>query len=219
MRMHWGEYEVKALPHLKARGKQFLNPALQPGLHKADQYLDEGYFPYNSTAAYYDRLPDDPYFFGYSAMPRRGAEDFLSGHTAYLGENAGTDVAAAIAEGASRVRLAQRDGFASQLVTHEQKFDSMSLAEWDDILAGVVRETRDLDPVPACCHDVSRYLLAKCDTRIAESTVDGEVATCALEGEAAVELRLRRFVNAEDGVAADTIRVPAFIGATQVETP
>ena len=36
LRFHWGEYGVRALPFLKARGHRFFCPALQTGLHKAD---------------------------------------------------------------------------------------------------------------------------------------------------------------------------------------
>ena len=140
---------MRALPFLKARGHRFFCPALQTGLHKADMCMLDGFHPYGLQTCYYDYLPDDHDFFAFAAMLARHQEDFLTGCTPYLRESERTDVEKAAGNAALQVRHGHRAGFYAEIVTHEQKFDAVTMEAWDRILTradqmtgGLKRSTR-----------------------------------------------------------------------------
>jgi len=216
-RFHWGEYGVRALPYLKERGYQYFCPALQTGLHKADMCMDDGFWPYDLQNCYYDYLPDDHHFMGFGAMPPRGQEDFLTGHTPYLRERDHTDVEGAAASAAQRIRHGLRTGFHAELITHEQKFDALSLAEWDGILRRAGEMTRGMERRHAGHDEVGDYYRAVDSAWIAAaSATDGQVR-CRLEGNPASPLQVSLFRDEGDDVSREYIEVPAFAGETTVE--
>ena len=217
LRMHWGEYGVRALPFLKERGHRFFCPALQTGLHKADMSMQDGYWPYDLQTCYYDYLPDDPDFFAFAAMQARHQEDFLTGCTAYLQESERNDVEKAAGHAALQIRHGLRGGFYAEIVTHEQKLDALSLDEWDRILGRTNELTAGVEKIFAGHDEIGHYLKGKDGVWIAEAVAEGDQLRGRLAGETAVPLRLSVFRDEGEGVQREYQRVEAFAGEVEIE--
>ncbi len=216
LRFHWGEYGVRALPFLKARGHRFFCPALQTGLHKADMCMQDGFHPYGLQTCYYDYLPDDHDFFAFAAMLARHQEDFLTGCTPYLRESERTDVEKAAGNAALQVRHGHRAGFYAEIVTHEQKFDAVTMEAWDRILTRADQMTGGFEKVHASHDEIGHYLKGKDGVRIAEATVEGDSVRCRLAGRTAVPLRLSVFRDEGESVAREYRAIDGFEGGAEV---
>ena len=210
LRFHWGEYGVRALPFLKARGHRFFCPALQTGLHKADMCMEDGFRPYGLQTCYYDYLPDDPDFFVFAAMLARHSEDFLTGCTPYLRENESTDVEKAAGNAALQIRHGLRAGFYAEIVTHEQKFDAITMDEWDRILGRTREMTAGYEKIYASHDEIGHYLQGKDGTWLEQVSTDGTTARCTLAGRTTVPLRISVFRNEDDAVVREYREVDAF---------
>ena len=217
LRFHWGEYGVRALPFLKERGHRFFCPALQTGLHKADMCLQDGFWPYGLQTCYYDYLPDDHEFFAFAAMLARHQEDFLTGCTSYLRENERTDVEKAAGNAALQIRHGLRAGFYAEIVTHEQKFDAVTMEEWDRILARTQALTEGYEKIYASHDEIGHYLQGKDGVRFEQVSTDGAAARYTLAGRTSVPLRISEFRNEGDAVLREYREVGAFEGRAPVE--
>ena len=216
LRLHWGEYGVRALPFLKERGYRYFCPALQTGLHKADMSMQDGFWPYNLQTCYYDYLPDDPHFFGFAAMLTRHNEDFLTGCTAYLRENETNDVEKAAQSAAGQIRHGLRAGFSAEIVTHEQKLDVLSMDEWERILGRLDQLMEGSEMMHAGHDEIGAYLKGKDGVWISEAEVDGERLRCRIAGETASPLRLSLFRDEGEGVTREYRPLGAFAGEAVV---
>ena len=217
LRLHWGEYGVRALPFLKERGYRFFCPALQTGLHKADMSMEDGFWPYDLQTCYYDYLPDDGDFFGFAAMLARHQEDFLTGCTAYLRESETNDVEKAAQSAAGEIRHGLRAGFSAEIVTHEQKFEVLSMDEWERILCRLDELTDGWEVVHAGHDEIGQYLQGKDGVWIAAAEKVGERFICRLAGRTATPLRLSVFRDEGEGVVREYREVEAFEGSAAVE--
>ena len=216
LRFHWGEYGVRALPFLKERGHRFFCPALQTGLHKADMCMQDGFWPYGLQTCYYDNLPDDHDFFAFAAMLARHQEDFLTGCTPYLRENERTDVEKAAGNAALQIRHGLRAGFYAEIVTHEQKFDAVTMEEWDRILARTRTMTAGYEKIYASHDEIGHYLQGKDGVRFEQVSTDGEAARYTLAGRTSVPLRISVFRNEGDAVVREYADVDALDGRAVV---
>jgi hypothetical protein len=217
-RFHWGEYGLDALPYLKERGRVFFSPILQMGLQKGDMNMEEGYWPYNLQTCYYDFLPDDSDFFGFASFPARHQEDFLTGCTAYLKESDRSDVEKAARSAAERIRSGLRAGFHGELTTHEQKLDTLSLTEWDEILKRTAQYTGSLEMRYANHDEIASYLRAKRGVCLEDVSVrDGRIV-CEMRGHSDRQLELSVFENADDGFVRSFIPVGAFSGSARISS-
>ncbi len=212
LRFHWGEYGVGALPFLKERGHRFFCPALQTGLHKADMCMQDGFWPYGLQTCYYDYLPDDHDFFAFAAMLARHQEDFLTGCTPNLRENERMDVEKAAGNAALQIRHGLRAGFYAEIVTHEQKFDAVTMEEWDRILARTRTMTAGYEKIYASHDEIGHYLQGKDGVRFEQVSTDGEAARYTLAGGTSVPLRISVFRNEGDAVVREYADVDAFDG-------
>ena len=210
-RFHWGEYGQKALPYLKQRGRTVFVPALQIGLHKADQCMADGYAPYNLQNCYYDFLPNDNDFFTFASFPPRGSEDFLTGCTALLAESPRNDVAKAVASGITKLTMPLRCGFAAELVSHEQKFEVLSLPEWDAICSGIVSGLTDLNPIYTTHETIACFYQAKRQSALARVNRTGDTLRCELSGRSDVALPVSVF-DADDTLARRYVTAEPFEG-------
>ena len=216
LRFHWGEYGVRALPFLKARGHRFFCPALQTGLHKADMCMQDGFWPYGLQTCYYDYLPDDHDFFAFAAMLARHQEDFLTGCTPYLRENERTDVEKAAGNAARQIRHGLRAGFYAEIVTHEQKFDAVTMDQWDRILSRTDALTDGFEKVYASHDEIGHYLKGKDGVWLEEVSVEGSALRRTLAGRTSAPLRLSVFRNVGDSVEREYQEVDAFEGRAEV---
>ena len=216
LRFHWGEYGVRALPHLKRRGYRYFCPGLQMGLHKADMCMDDGYWPYGLQTCYYDSLPDDPDFFAFAAMLARHQEDFLTGCTVYLKESDRNDIEKAASNAALQIRHGLRAGFYAEIVTHEQKFDGLSMAEWDQILARANEMTAGLEQIRTGHDEIGQYLKGKDGVWIARGNAADGRLRCRMRGSTETPLRLSVFRDADDGVTREYLPVDAFDGEIEI---
>ncbi len=216
LRFHWGEYGVRALPFLKERGHRFFCPALQTGLHKADMCMQDGFWPYGLQTCYYDYLPDDHDFFAFAAMLARHQEDFLTGCTPYLRENERTDVEKAAGNAAVQIRHGLRAGFYAEIVTHEQKFDAVTMEEWDRILARTGTMTAGYEKIYASHDEIGHYLQGKDGVRFDQVSTNGAAARYTLAGRTSVPLRISAFRNEGDAVVREYADVDAFDGRAEV---
>lgn len=216
LRFHWGEYGVRALPFLKERGHRFFCPALQTGLHKADMCMQDGFWPYGLQTCYYDYLPDDHGFFAFAAMLARHQEDFLTGCTPYLRENERTDVEKAAGNAALQIRHGLRAGFYAEIVTHEQKFDAVTMEEWDRILVRTQALTDGYEKIYASHDEIGHYLQGKDGVRFEQVSTDGAAARYTLAGRTSVPLRISLFRKEGDAVVREYADVDAFEGRAVV---
>lgn len=216
LRLHWGEYGVKALPLWKARGHRFLCPALQMGLHKADMCMLDGYWPYGLQTCYYDYAPDDHDFFAFASMSARHQEDFLTGCTAYLKESERNDIEKAARNAARCIQNGLRGGFYAEVVTHEQKFDALSPKEWDQILRRAGELTGGYEKIYASHDEIGAYLKGKDGVWISEVHAEGGQVRATLAGKTEAPLRLSVFRNEGDSVRREYKAVEAFEGKAEI---
>jgi hypothetical protein len=209
VRFHCGEMGVNALPYLKKRNRFFINPALQTGLLKADMCMADGYYPYNLQNRYYDYMPDDHDFFAFNSMLPRFSEDFLAGCTVNLMENPTNDTEKAAKGLANQIRRGLRDGFYTDAVTHEQKFEDLSLDEWEKILTRADELTADLDLHMASHDRIGQYLKDKDNLHLVEVTRKQGVLSAVLTGKTEAETCLSVFTG-DDEIERSYVRVPAF---------
>jgi hypothetical protein len=215
LRFHWGEYGARALPYLKERGGRYFCPALQTGLHKADMHMGDGFRPYGLQTCYYDYLPDDPDFFAFAAMLARHQEDFLTGSTVYLRDSEHNDIEKSASNAALQIRHGLRGGFYAEIVTHEQKFDALSMEEWDRVLARTLEMTDGYEREFTGHDEIGDYLKGKDGVWIAQAeTSEGEVR-CRLEGKTETPLRLSVYRDADDGVTREYRTVEILDGSVE----
>jgi hypothetical protein len=207
---------VNALPFFKERGRVFFCPALQTGLHKADMYMGDGFWPYGLQNCYYDYLPDDHDFFGFAAFLSRGQEDFLIGCTTILRESEHNDIEKAARSAVRCIQQGLRGAFQAEVVTHEQKFGVLSLDEWDRILSRVGQMLAGCELIYATHDEIAHYLKGKDGVWISESAVEAGRIRCALSGKTAVPLRLSVFEDEEGGVRREFKAINAFDGKATV---
>ena len=109
-----------------------------------------------------------------------------------------------------------RAGFYAEIVTHEQKFDALSLEEWDRILSRTDALTEGYEKIYAGHDAIGRYLKAKDGVWIAGATVEGGRLRCALAGRLTAPLRLSVFHDDGDAVRREYRTVDAFEGEVEI---
>lgn len=212
IRFHMGDCGVNSLPFLKERGRLFFCPALQTGLLKSEMCMDDGYWPYNLQNFYYDRLPDDNDFYAFASMQKRHQEDFLSGCTTTRRESEHNDMEKAAQNAWRLIQLGLRSGFFSEILTHEQKFKSMSLAEWESILKRVDQLTKGYEMIH-CGHDkIGNYLKGKDSVFIRSSKIcDGNIQI-GIKGQTDVPLKVSVFNDSGKTVTHEYMDIEKFSG-------
>jgi hypothetical protein len=212
VRLHWGEYGVNALPFYKERGRTFFCPALQTGLHKADMCMSDGFQPYGLQTCYYDCLPDDHDMFGLAAFLVRHQEDFLIGCTQLLRESEHNDLEKAARNAARCLLHGVRAGFFGEIVTHEQKFDVLSMSEWDHIMGRLDELTVGHELIRTTHDEIARYVKGKYGVWISEARAEGDSIACTLGGRTDAPLKLSVFRNEDEGVRRDYAAIDPFDG-------
>jgi len=216
---HWGEIGVRALSHLKARGRTFVFSPYHLGQLKWERLIPN-WWPYGLNSLFYDYFPEDPDMYNIGAgLPRHlMAHDVLTGCTRWSGESPFNDMARAAERTAEAVRLATDSGFLSEIVTHEQKLGVLSLEEIDQWLARL-EQRLERCPVRLVGHEwAAEYTRARDETWMTSAvTPDGAACSVGLDGEASVPLELAVFDNDGDGVRQRWETVPAFKGKIEVE--
>jgi hypothetical protein len=215
MRDHWGEIGANALPYLKQRGRTFINTPIMIDEHKADQFVPpagEGYWPYNSTLCFYDRLPDDPDFYIVGAFNERHLVDFLTGCTTLLRESPFNDVPKAGEGAAFQIRHGLSNGFYADILTHEQKLTTVTLDEFDRILTRAEQLTARFEKIYRNYDDIALYLTGKYQTWLARVEQAGGSLAFTVAGETEVPLQLSVYTDADDGVERRYREVSAFAG-------
>lgn len=210
VRFHLGEMGVNSLQFLKKRGRLFLNPALQTGLLKSDMCMSDGFWPYNLQNFYYDYLPDDHDFYVYNSMQKRFQEDFLTGCTVTLRESENNDIEKAGRNLAKQIQLGLRSGLYSEIVTHEQKLEGVSLDEWDRILTRGAQLTQKVDKIFAGHDHIGKYLKSKDEAWIRESCIDRDVVKFTLSGKTDTALEVSVFKDNGNMVEREYCIVETF---------
>ena len=218
VRGHFGEIGVRALAHLKQRGRTVLCTPIHIGEHRVEQFPSEGYWPYNSLQRFYDRLPDDNDFYIFGSFNARHLADFLTGATIWLRESPFNDIEKAAEHVAEQVRRGLNDGFHGEVLTHEQKFAALTLEEWDRILGRTADKLSRHERIFSHHDDIAGYLRSRDGCWLARVGRAGGRACCLLSGRAERPLRLSLFVDVEGGVERRYLDIPAFEGQIEVET-
>ena len=134
------------------------------------------------------------------------------GCTPNLRESDRTDIEKAARNAAGQIRHGLRGCFHAEIVTHEQKFDSLTLDEWDKILSQALNQTRAYEKIFASHDQIAHYLRGKRTVWIRESAVEGSHLHCILAGETTTPLRLSVFDDDEESVSRKYCRVDPFVG-------
>jgi hypothetical protein len=217
MRSHFGEIGARALPYLKERGRVYINTPIHIGLHKVEQFRSDGYWPYDSIQCFYDYLPDDDDFMIFGCFNVRELGDFLTGTTVWLRESPFNDIEKAAEHVAGEVRRGVQNGFFGEVLTHEQKFQAVTVEEWERILARAAEKTARYEKIFATHDDIAEYLRSKDETWLtAAESKDGGVRA-VLSGRATSALQPSLFSDVEDGVERRYLAVPAFEGEMEIE--
>ena len=218
---HYGDMGVRSLPYLKQRRRTFIRTPTHVGVRRADQCLTDaggGYWPYDSTARFYDYLPDDNDFYIFGCFNVRHLADFLTGATLSLRESPFNDIEKAAERAASQLRNGLGDGFFADVLTHEQKLGVLTLQEWDRILARTAEKTSRFEKIFSQHDDIAAYLKSKDGTWLARIEGLNGGVRCALSGRAERPLRLSLFVDVDGGAERRYVDVLAFEGQIEVET-
>ena len=209
VRPHLGEFGVRSLPFLKARNRIYINPPLQMGLLKAEMYMDDGYYPYNMQTCYYDYLPDDKDFFVYNSMMPRFQEDFLTGCTVNLRESDHNDTDKAAASLHKNLLHGLRGGFYAEAVTHEQKFESLSMSKWDTILKKTKSKLEGIEIIMKGHDQIGPYLKAKKASYIQEISIHDDTYELSLKGAPGSSQLISVFRDADDSVNREFVATEA----------
>jgi hypothetical protein len=135
-----------------------------------------------------------------------------------LRESPQTDVEKAAQQAAAQLRHGLGNGFYGELLTHEQKFSVLNLAQWERILARAM-ELTSRDEKIFCHHEqIGEYLRAREGVRIAAASSFTGSGRVTLVGAASQALRLSVFEDVGEGVERRYLEVPAFAGQVTVET-
>jgi len=218
---HYGDMGVRALPYLKQRRRTFIRTPTHVGVRRADQCLTDaggGYWPYDSTARFYDVLPDDDDFYIFGSFNVRYLADFLTVATLSLRESPFNDIEKAAELAASQMRNGLGDGFFADVLTHEQKLGVLTLQEWDRILARTAEKTSRFEKIFSHHDDIAAYLKSKDGTWLARIEGLNGGVRCALSGRAERPLQLSLFVDVDGGAERRYVDVLAFEGQIEVET-
>ena len=216
---HWGEVGVRALPHLKARGRTFLYSTFHLGQLKWERFLPN-WWPYGLTSLFYDYIPEDPEIYNVGAMlPRHLVQpDILTGCTTWAGDNPMNDMEKAAERAAGAVRLALDSGFFTEVTTHEQKFGVLTLEEIDRWFALLDDKVERYEIRKVGHEQAARYTKARDETWIACAvSPDGKAVRVTVEGKADLSLELAVFEDDGDGVIQRWEPIEAFQGRTEVE--
>ena len=203
VRCHCGEMGVNALPYLKERGRLLLNPALQTGILKAEMCMQDGYWPFNLQNCYYDYLPDDHDFYAFFSAGKRFHEDFLSGCTTYLMENDSLDMTKAAQNLKRNLDLQQRAGFYTDVITHEQKLENMSLLQWNEILAQADVLCKSYERLFVDHDYIGSYLKERDEVYFKHVSIGDGTINYKLCGKSNMVLRFSLYNNTEYGVTHD----------------
>ena len=131
-------------------------------------------------------------------------------------ENERTDVEKAAGNAALQIRHGLRAGFYAEVVTHEQKFDAVTMDEWDRILVRTRKLTDGYEKIYASHDEIGHYLQGKDGIWLEEvSTGDGALR-CTLAGATSTPLRLSVFRNSGNSVVREYLEVGAFENRTEI---
>lgn len=216
VRFHCGEMGVNALPYLKERNRLLLNPSLQTGLLKADMCMADGFYPYGLQSRYYDYLPDDHSFFAFNSMLPRFSEDFLTGCTVSLLESPINDVKKAATSLSRQIRDGLRAGFFADIVTHEQKFEDLSLKEWEQILDESDTMTKRFEKKLVGHDTIGNYLKSLVRTHICAAIRTEQDLHLTVSGSTDVSLMLSVFDGDDDSIERTYREVVPFSGQCEV---
>lgn len=216
IRPHFGECGVNTLPFLKERGIEFLISLLQTGIPKVDRCSEISVYPYDTEDACYDFQPEDNDFFTYISRPIKYPKDFLTGCTCNLHELEHNSVEKAAKRAAGRIIDGMRSALYSDLSTHEQKLNVLSLDEWEKILEGADRMTAKYEKIFATSEEIGEYLRNKRRTKINVISSDGVKVKLELEGITDAPLKISVFRDEEDSVIRDYVDISQFEGKIEV---
>jgi hypothetical protein len=215
---HWGEIGVRALSHLKRRGRTFVFSPYHLGQLKVER-LFPNWWPYGLNSLFYDYVPEDPEIYNIGAgLPRHlMAHDVLTGCTTWAGENPTNDMAAAAARTAEAVRLGLDSGFFTEITTHEQKIGVLSLEQIDNWLS-LLDPVMERFGVRSVGHEqAAEYTRARDQAWIASATrADTGRTEICLDGLSAVPLELAVFTDDDDGVDLRWEEIPVTQEPAQV---
>jgi hypothetical protein len=133
-----------------------------------------------------------------------------------LRENERTDVEKAAGNAARQIRHGLRAGFYAEIVTHEQKFDAVTMDQWDRILSRTDALTDGFEKVYASHDEIGHYLQGKDGVWLEEVSVEGSALRRTLAGRTSAQLRLSVFRNVGDSVEREYQEVDAFEGRAEV---
>jgi len=143
--------------------------------------------------------------------------DFLTGTTVWLRESPFNDVEKAAEHVAGEVRRGVQNGFFGEVLTHEQKFQAVTVEEWDRILARAAEKTSRHEKIFTTHDDIALYLKSKDETWLARvEQKDGSVCG-VMSGRAQHGLQPSLFSDVDDSVERRYLAVPAYRAEGQVE--
>jgi len=134
-----------------------------------------------------DRCPYHPAMTVVSSMPSHTAAthmagDILSGRVPFLGEAERPMLAEASAQGIRNVRLALDSLAFGVIMTHEERINAISPADWETVIEGIVRGVEDWEPQYTAREQISIICRRLLDTRLVRAELTEEGLLCELVG-------------------------------------
>jgi hypothetical protein len=147
---------------------------------------------------------------------KRFTEDFLTGCTTYLAESFNTDVDKAGRSAANQILYGLRAGFYAEIVTHEQKFENMTMDEWDNILKLAGQLTRKYEKIYMGHDNIGCYLKGKDGVWINSLNIYEDGVQCILKGKTDVPLNISVFRDEDEYVVREYKKVECFDGKAEM---
>ena len=145
--------------------------------------------------------------------------DILHGHTPFLGEAEQSMPNEAIARGIGNVRIGLDSLAYGLIMTHEERIDTISLADWSRIVTGIAEGIDDEGAIFASREYASVVCKRLFDSALVHADWDGQTLHCELCGQTGGTSPLTIWKNAERGCLRSTTEVPAIAGFAAVDLP
>lgn len=220
---HFYEFAANNFEGLKRWGADQVGTVLEPGQGYGTRMLSAGpYLSFDSGRS----SGADPIFIA-DWLKVRGHPEFdrqffnfvveVRDVTGYEWAPSGVPVEEAIRRGVEESRREFDSLLPAVLFTHESDhIQHITPADWDHILAGVIKNIQEDSPIPVTLDFLGHYLRALNTSTIRSARYDSATGQGTIEFTGASDMSTKCYIHETDATPPRELEVPAFSGTTEV---